>query len=86
LDDAEFVGGEPPTEIRFNLASDYSDNIYTLIKFNTGDVPGYRAADLIFGGELKASIGDSITSVLDKIKNKFTNFEYFYDLDGKFVF
>jgi hypothetical protein len=43
-------------------------------------------SELVFGGELKANVGDSITSVLDKIKNKFTNFEYFYDIDGKFVF
>ena len=33
-----------------------------------------------------ANIGEPITSVLDKIKNMLTEFEYFYDLDGRFVF
>jgi hypothetical protein len=42
--------------------------------------------ELTFDNELTANVGESITSVLDKIKNKFTNFEYFYDIDGKFVF
>jgi hypothetical protein len=51
-----------------------------------GDIPGYRMRELTFDNELTAKAGESITSVLDKIKNKFTNFEYFYDIDGKFIF
>jgi hypothetical protein len=41
---------------------------------------------LVYPGELKSNAGETITSILDKIKSKFTNFEYFYDIDGKFVF
>lgn len=50
-----------------------------------GDTPGYRIIDLTYG-EMILSIGDSVTSVLDKIVAKFSNFEYFYNLDGQFVF
>jgi hypothetical protein len=57
-----------------------------VIKIDYGDIPGYRATELTFAGELKSNAGETITSILDKIKNKFTNFEYYYDIDGKFVF
>lgn len=88
LNDYEFVGGMPATQVRFRLDTfgPYADKRYTIAKIELGDVPGYRLSDLIYVGELKANIGDSLTSVLDKIKNQFTNFEYFYDVDGKFVF
>ena len=53
---------------------------------NFGDTIGYRITDLIFAGDLIANVGESITSVLDKITNMLVEFEYFYNLDGQFVF
>jgi hypothetical protein len=41
---------------------------------------------LTYAGDLIANIGETVTSVLDKIKNMLGEFEYFYDLDGHFVF
>jgi len=35
---------------------------------------------------LIANVGESLTSVLDKIKNMLVEFEYFYNLSGQFVF
>jgi hypothetical protein len=35
---------------------------------------------------LIAKVGESVTSVLDKIKNMLVEFEYFYNLDGQFIF
>ena len=86
LDDYEFIGGKSPTIIRFNLLSKFEEKRYTAVKIQRGDVPGYRLSELIYAGELKTNAGDSLTSVLDKIKNQFTNFEYFYDVDGHFIF
>ena len=86
LDDSEFEGNQIPTQIRFNLNVAFKDKRYTISKFEVGDIPGYRMRELTFDNELTAKAGESITSVLDKIKNKFTNFEYFYDIDGKFIF
>lgn len=54
--------------------------------FYAGDAIGYILTDFTYPGELIANPGDSITSILDKIKNMLGNFEYFYDLDGKFIF
>jgi hypothetical protein len=42
--------------------------------------------DLVYAGDLISNIGETLTSVLDKIKNMLGNFEYFYDLGGRFVF
>lgn len=63
-----------------------STNSYTIAKIEYGDVPGYRLTDLVYAGDLIANVGETITSVLDKIVKMLGNFEYFYNLDGKFVF
>ena len=59
---------------------------YTFAKVEYGQTAGYRITDLTYPGTLVANAGESITSVLDKIKNILAEFEYFYDLDGRFVF
>jgi hypothetical protein len=41
---------------------------------------------LTYAGDLISNIGESITSMLDKIKSMLGEYEYFYDLDGRFVF
>ena len=56
-------------------------------RYSFGDAIGYQATDLIYTGELVSSLGESLTSILDKIKNMLgSDYEYFYDLDGHFVF
>ena len=55
-------------------------------KIKFGQTAGYRETDLVYAGDLIANIGESVTSVLDKIKNMLSDFEYFYNLDGQFVF
>jgi hypothetical protein len=42
--------------------------------------------DLTYPGDLIAAVGETVTSVLDKIVNMLGEFEYFYDLNGQFVF
>ena len=60
--------------------------VYTCAKITYGETAGYRLTDLTYAGELISSIGESLTSILDKIKNMLGVFEYFYDLDGRFIF
>jgi hypothetical protein len=86
LDDIEFEGNQLSTKIRFAKGDSLTEDIYSIIKIEYGDIPGYRATELVFAGELKSNAGETITSILDKIKNKFINFEYYYDIDGKFIF
>lgn len=63
-----------------------SSQLYCAAKITYGDTAGYRTCDLVYAGDLIANIGDSVTSVFDKIKSMLGEFEYFYDLDGRFVF
>ena len=61
-------------------------NAYNIIKIEYGETAGYRKTELTYPGELVANVGESLVSILDKIKNMFSDFEYFYDIDGKFIF
>ena len=81
-DNYEFAADEEVNGERnpFNMSG-------TLIKAcGYGDTAGYQLTELTYAGDLTASVGESITSVLDKIKNQLGEFEYFYNLEGKFVF
>lgn len=60
--------------------------LYTIAKFDYGDDIGYRITDLTYTGDLITNIGDSVDTVLKKIQEMLGEFEYFYDLDGRFVF
>lgn len=59
-------------------------------EYNTGDIIGYKNIDFFWPNETKGTLscnaGDTITSVLDKIINILGNFEYFYDIQGNFIF
>lgn len=59
---------------------------YSVAKIEYGQTAGYRLTDIIYPGDLIANVGDSFTSVLDKLVQMLGNFEYFYDLDGRFIF
>lgn len=59
---------------------------YYIAEFGYGSTPGYKLTELTYAGDLIAKAGETVTSVLDKIKKMLGEFEYFYNLDGKFVF
>lgn len=60
--------------------------IYGVKQFSYGEDVGYTLTDFVYPGELSCAAGETITSVLDKIKKALGNYEYYYDIDGKFVF
>lgn len=55
-------------------------------QYSKNDPVGYISTPFIYDGDLSANAGDNICSILDKIKNRLGNYEYFYDIDGNFVF
>lgn len=61
---------------------------FQVVKCQPGEASGYRMIDLIWPEKdgLIAQAGETVTSVLDKICKQFGDYEYFYDLDGHFVF
>ena len=83
LDSNKLLDDVPePTKVR--LVN--NGTIYTIISRITNETVGYRICDLVYAGELITSVGENITSVLDKIKNMLSCFEYYYDIDGRFIF
>ncbi len=59
---------------------------YTIIKVEYGDTIGYRTTELTYAGDLVSNVGEAVTSMLDKIIAMLGDFEYFYDLEGRFIF
>lgn len=62
------------------------DYIYTIVKVENGQTCGYRLTDITYPGDLVLSVGEPITAMLDKLVGMLGNFEYFYDVDGRFIF
>ncbi len=77
------------------LDKDYNSNA-TLINFGNqqcyiakieyGETAGYHQIPLVYNTDLVLNAGETVTSLLDKLKNMLGDFEYFYDLEGRFVF
>lgn len=77
------------------LDQDYNSNA-TLINFGNqqcyvakieyGETAGYHQIPLVYNTDLILNAGDTVTALLDKIKNMLGDFEYFYDLEGRFIF
>lgn len=62
---------------------------YIVIKLEYGEIAGYKLLNeggLVYAQDLMANLGDSVTSILDKLIKMLGNYEYFYNLDGQFVF
>ena len=74
------MGTSSPTKVWIDGAE------YYVAKITYGQTAGYRTTELTYPGDLIGAVGESITSILDKIKGMLGEFEYFYDLDGRFVF
>ena len=51
-----------------------------------GDLAGYDWVDFTYPGELIKQAGESVTSILDSVSNVLGNYEYFYDVNGNFIF
>ena len=70
------------TEFYFTLDEPYGAHR----TFTQGMDVGYVYSDFVITDELVGAAGASITSILDDIKNKLGNYEYFYDVFGIFHF
>ena len=51
-----------------------------------GDSLGSQRLAIVSESEISSSAGETVASVLDKIKNIVGNYEYFFDVDGEFHF
>lgn len=65
---------------------DEDKNKYYVQKIEKGEDLGYELTETYYPDELIAGVGETVVSILDKIVKTFGAFEYFYNLDGQFVF
>ena len=60
--------------------------IYSVAKIEYGQTAGYRMTPLVYAGDLILNAGEPVTAMLDKIIAMLGQYEYFYDIDGRFIF
>ena len=65
---------------------DDDNNRYTIRKIENKEDIGYQIHELDFPDDLIAAPGDTVTSILDKIIERFPMYHYFYNINGQFVF
>ena len=65
---------------------DDKENIYSVAKVEYGQTAGYRMTPLVYAGDLILNAGEPVTAMLDKIITMLGQYEYFYDIDGRFIF
>lgn len=76
-------------QVQANQMLDANDSSWTQeigSPFQKGANVGFILTDFIYPGELVGNAGQSVVSVLDRIKETLGNFEYFYDINGHFCF
>lgn len=54
--------------------------------YEYGEDVGYIYTDFIYPKELIGDAGSTVCTILDNIKNLLGNYEYYYDIDGNFIF
>lgn len=80
-EDLYFVTGEGKKE--FTTKKPESGAYET---FSFGQDCGYMVEPFCYPGTLECNAGETVASVLDKIKNTLGNYEWFYDIYGRFHF
>lgn len=89
-----YTGGkiyyDPAEEDPYKKYSLEQPSSSTYLEFDMNEDIGYASyTDFIYPDQsngLIANAGENVCSVLDKIKNVLGNYEYFYDVNGNFIF
>lgn len=74
------------TIVWLKVGTEETRTAYQIRKIEYGNTVGYQLTDLTYAGDLISSIGETLTTMLDKIKTMLGSYEYFYDVDGHFIF
>ena len=80
------LGNSDENRVFFTFAEGDTNISFSIYKATYGDCVGYRQTDLVYAGDLVGDVGNSLTSILDKVKEMLVDFDYYYDLDGRFIF
>lgn len=82
------IEADEPTRFWYSNNNINENKYYTALKIPYGMVAGYRETDLTYPDAEKLIIkaGETVVTLLDKITSVFTDYEYFYNTSGQFVF
>ena len=81
---ASLIGNnETATKIKFSSSSDKE---YYVVKVEYGQTAGYHEIALVYNTDLIMKAGENVVGLLNKITTMLGDYEYFYDVDGKFIF
>lgn len=59
---------------------------YTVAKLEYGMTAGYKLTGITYAGDLILNVGETVTAMLDRLVDMLGEFEYYYDIDGRFIF
>ena len=62
------------------------DELTNVATYSYGQDVCYMNEPFVYPGKLECHAGETVASILDKIKNVLGNYEWFYDINGNFVF
>lgn len=65
---------------------DFNGRTCKVAKIEYGETAGYHQTPLVYNADLILNAGETVRGLLDKLKAMLGDFEYFYDLNGRFVF
>lgn len=82
----KYIGGKPIYFAENYASFAYAEDAVHTQKYTYGQDVGYEFTAFTYPGELVLAAGATVVNLLEKICQILGNYEYFFDLDGRFTF
>lgn len=82
----KYIGGKPIYFAENYASFAYTEDAVHTQKYTYGQDVGYEFTAFTYPGELVLAAGATVVNLLEKICQILGNYEYFFDLDGRFIF
>ena len=82
----KYIGGKPIYFAENYASFAYAEDAVHTKKYTYGQDVGYEFTAFTYPGELVLAAGATVVNLLEKICQILGNYEYFFDLDGRFIF
>ena len=82
----KYIGGKPIYFAENYASFAYAEDAVHTQKYIYGQDVGYEFTAFTYPGELVLAAGATVVNLLEKICQILGNYEYFFDLDGRFIF
>lgn len=82
----KYIGGKPIYFAENYASFAYAEDAVHIQKYTYGQDVGYEFTAFTYPGELVLAAGATVVNLLEKICQILGNYEYFFDLDGRFIF